>query len=455
MSFFLILIVSSQFLTPGKYYSFLIIAPGSTYFEPYSYEGIQDGFGITVSDFFAVALCFALISRLAKPDDRETILNDLKPFKKHVKIFSYAWACFFVFGLFSSLFYSVNPLFSVVILFQYLKIYLLFLVTVAVLGSKDKKMVWFTVLGLLVFQILVSLFQMIGGLSSYFDNNIHSMFLVMPENSLGFIRPSGSFLHPNQFAWFLVIMNLFLLFFSKPLGITNRFREFFYLIFGVSLIPILFSQSRTVWFILFLFLMQVLVLDFRSYLRRVKVLFKKNKLAAPFRFLLLMIIILISSAFLFSRVYATVFTLADGSGLIRIKMLAEAAQSSTNSLLFGHGAKMALYAVFEYFPDGYVLYFPYVVHNAYLQLILEFGLVGLIFFFLPILFIWLDFRRRINSERIISIHKSYMFTVFFISGLLVYYLFQPHGGRLELPLLGIFLAAAVVGLGANHDKTKS
>lgn len=136
-------------------------------------------------------------------------------------------------------------------------------------------------------------------------------------------------------------------------------------------------------------------------------------------------------------------------------MLKEASVAFSVNPWIGYGVGTNEPVVFKLFPNGYIYYFPAPIHNAYAQILLESGIVGLISFILPFIFI---LRQLINKQlfadkRQRESNKDFFFIT--LAGSLsfaLYYLFQPHEGFREFYYLGIILGYGMIGALSSNNQ---
>jgi O-antigen ligase len=248
----------------------------------------------------------------------------------------------------------------------------------------------------------------------------------------GFFRVVGTYGHPNQFALILCLMlsliipNMFMAKWSK------------YVVGLIVSIPIIIlSQSRSGWISLF----SVVILTLFMY--KAKILKIINKIGAIRFYLVMILTILGTSVVLFPRLIASYNAFSQSAGAtLRIEMQKEALSAIKINPLAGYGIGTNEPILLSLFPNGYVYTFPAPIHMFYLQMALESGLVGLFAFLFPFLYI---LRCIINmytqhSQKITLATKNNVFV--FLAGFCAfgtYYLFQPHQGYIEFPLIGIIL----------------
>jgi|GEM_PF-1858924 len=441
LALFWIFLITSQFIEPGKYYSFVLIEIGKIQQEPFFSQGLIDGFGLVNSDIFAFLLTlylFRLFLFELKGRFKKNFLNLLST--KQILFISVCWTSFFLWALSSSLNYSFYPIFSVVNLFQYMKMIVFFISTSYLILSPNllfKPFLISILSGLIVFQSLLGGLQILAGLASIGENHRNESFSIVTEEKFLFPRSSGAFLHSNQFGLFMFLFLLILMISKSFLNFQKEFPPgWLVAMSGLCIGSIIFSQSRTIWFCSLLTLIWYLFyygwkeLKFYSLKVLKDISFKQSVLIATLTVVILSVVI--------PRFFLSMYTLEGGGGSIRLRMLDEGSQALQESLIFGFGVNTNVNVLYERFPNGYLQDFPYAIHIGYLQLALESGIIGVVFFFTPFIVL---LRKRlvllINSK---LGNMQIFFSACGILSLLIYYCLQPHGGRLELPLLGLVLA---------------
>lgn len=258
----------------------------------------------------------------------------------------------------------------------------------------------------------------------------------LDENN-ALLRTSGSMLFHNQLALVSIIYLVVLL--PRSFDKAHKF-YLFGCIFAV--ITIFLTQSRSVWIALSLILILFVTFYRKELLKLWKQLDKKRLLIYGSLFSISVSYIIIPRILLsFNAVY-------EGAGLpIRLKLLSEGIQAFLLNPWIGYGVGTNEYVLHSLFPNGVMSVFPTAQHMGLLQLALEVGVFGLLFFMLPI---YSTLRRTIisiSNRSFSTERKSYQFT--FLSGILaffVYYLFLPHVGIIEFSYLGLILGFGLIGI---------
>lgn len=294
------------------------------------------------------------------------------PFKKEILLLMTA---FLWMGI-SSITYSFNPEISSAIYLQLLQIPIFFLYLVRYcLLKKDVDKIFLALISATTTAIsLLVLAQFIQGSRLGLSIEIH------PEEIIGesnfeelFIqfRPFGTFYHANALAAFVLpMLPLFLIrsFFTKRL-VTH-------LTFFLAIIIILLSMGRSAWFsatvailiciywaekIIKLNIIRLIIQDFKRF------------------FIPLVIIVAVSWNIFIPRIIRTFNTLQEsGGGDLRLQQIKEALEAISQYALFGVGLGMNVSYFFQNVPKSVIFGFPNQIHNGYLLLATETGVISTI-----------------------------------------------------------------------------
>jgi hypothetical protein len=121
-------------------------------------------------------------------------------------------------------------------------------------------------------------------------------------------------------------------------------------------------------------------------------------------------------------------TLTQYGGLSdRGKLLQEGIQAVINSPFLGTGVNTNEITLFRNQPSGIMTYFPTFVHNAYIQIAVDSGLIGLSCLLFGFIYLLNDYQHKSHSLFIIIIPIG------------VFYLFQPHIDYVDFPVIGSML----------------
>lgn len=439
----LLLFVLLQFQAPGKGYSFILIPTGNYSYEQEGFDkGITEGYSLIMSDFFAIWITLYIFRMIVRRLQKSFSISWFeKIIHSHLLLFLPLFLLFFSF-LFSgmgSVYYSFYPFFSLIVWAQHLKIIVLFIITLVFLQQRSGKSILVEILlGIVFFQILLGGFQILGAVSSVGSGSGFKATYAVPDESELSFRINGTFAYANQFAFILGLLTfsfLSLLLWEKQYVVfPTSLRE--YSIWAIILscfIGIMVSQSRVMWGILLL--MGVLF-------RKEIVFFLASgvkKLRENTRFLLFsilffeLIILLILPRFFASLLFFS----EEGGGGLRFRMIRDGLQVLAGTPLFGYGVESSIYQLFQQIPNGYIYEFPFAIHNAYLQLAIEQGIIGSILFFSPFILLlrWL-ITQEISPLEVLST----TFCILSLLTVILYYSLHPSYGRVEFPFLGIMLA---------------
>lgn len=385
-------------------------------FEPLRDVGVIDAYGVTVSDLLAIFLALFLLRDFIN----SILFNKKIVFYWYDRVVTVSFLFFFLFSYYSSGFLSFDFIFSFVHLLQYSKLLLsYFAVTFLFRANKNgKEILFFSFLGLLLFNILLSYGQFFSSFFSLGSSNTELFSYHLPEEESIFSRPNGVLLHSNQLGFMAIIWTLSLLLLKK---IKENYRNILLVLVAILLV---FTQSRTVWIMIVPLVIYYIVIFFRKKIFKISVLRWSKKNFYSFFLIVFLSLIIVQ------RLFSSQFSFDGGSAGIRIRMLKDGFAALSESYWFGFGPATNVKAIYELIPDSYIKDFPYPVHNGYLQMALESGLFATFFFFFSfLLFLFINLKNRQN-----------WFSSYLIISVLVYYIFQPYAGRIEFPFLGMFLA---------------
>lgn len=260
-----------------------------------------------------------------------------------------------------SLFHTID-LFQAVILYFFLKI------DKKVVKNLSTIVIVFCVI--IVFQSYISIQQLIN--SAPLGKNIELVHVapkyggVIDEVYFTF-RPVGTFLHSNNLGVYLSALILILLSFYFIYSYWIYLVSIFF-----TLVTIILTLSRTAW--IGLFTGSLYFFYSVEHILNINLL-KKNKV----KFLLL--VLLLSPLLIYSlpRISRTIFTFAEsGGGYLRIKQAQEVFNLVKSSIFFGTGSGMSVLRAIEMNKTGVFTNFPDQIHNHYLLILVENGMVGLI-----------------------------------------------------------------------------
>lgn len=378
-------------------------------------EGLTGQFGLNISDLLAFALLIFFSREILK--ERGNIFGT----EKKIWFIGISWFFYSLWNSFNSLYNSWFPVFSLTLSLQSFKI-VIFLFSLHYLFFKNKKMIG----NLLLFLFSINIFQCLLGVwqTLTFSNNVEfAGGYAIPEENNFLIRPYGVVGYANPHA--LVITILY--------AITGQFvlktnKKLFYFYSLLVLINIILTQTRSIWIAWFLFSVFYLMSYKKTVIRWAKQNVNSRGLFYFFSFVFL------SFPLAYSRIKLSyLFFTLEGGGWFRLKMIKEAFLTYVLNPLFGYGVGTIVPVVQRIFPNGYIRDFPFPVHLVFLQILLESGLVGFIFFIIPFVIYFIVMIRKYGF----FLRKYYLLG--FIS-ILCYYCFQPS----NINMLEIYLFAALI-----------
>ena len=267
-----------------------------------------------------------------------------------------------------NIYFSLNPLIS---FFYWLRISELILLGLAI-GKYSKTFldhIQKCLPGIVLFETGLSVFQMIkqgsiGGIFWFLGERSFSVFTpgIARADWLGkvLLRPYGTFSHPNSLAGFTLV-SLIVISAKKRLGIVDKIS----LTAGFTLLFL--SFSRTAW-------LTVFILSFGYLLYNLYKGFRKKRLKFSFKYIAVLGILPLT-IFFFTRT-----TIASSSFLVRQDLAKFALRMIKLSPLLGVGGGNFVIALAQNQPVWEWLYFLQPVHNIFLLVATETGVVGLIVF---------------------------------------------------------------------------
>ncbi len=424
LALFTLFVISVQFQVPGKYYTFDIIEEKDMHSE-LAPQGVTEGYGLIASDIFAFFIFCLWI--------REIFIPWNKPLTKiHQSITSrfitVSWIGFFMIALYSSINFSRLPEFSIFVWFQYLKLPLIFISVKKILTSHRQFLITLLV-GILTFQNILGFTQVITGFAANSDNSRFRPSFTVPEEDSLMPRSTGSFGYGNQFALTITILLFVVLIliaqhhFSRP-----QTKQHLYIVLSFTVLNLLFAQSRVIWLSMGL-LSLIFIMRYKKYFTSII-----DKIATGKNGYYFTLVVIISAAVIFPRLFQSRFFFDKyGGGDLRLQMIEEGLIVLQGSPWVGNGLEMCITLMWESISMGYISYFPFAIHFAYLQIALEVGVLGSILLFTPMFtLLWSASKKLIRIENKTPFQ---IFSLFFV--IVVYYSFHPLNGRVELPFLGL------------------
>lgn len=422
--------ITQHFLSPGKYYSFTLIEAGLLRAEPYYTQGLIDGYGIVASDILLMIMCIYYIRRFILGVYTKKKSNSLIN-----RLIISCWVAYIVYSLYSSLYFSYYPFFSIVNLLQYSKIIFFYIIFSELFESERTTRIYkfpYVLSGFSIANSLIGFYHFIVDAQKTILSDRYVGMYTSVEHELRIAAPKGLYLHSNEFALFSLVWMVLLVYYS-----TYQNNIYVKLAIAFNLLSIILSQSRTVWALTILF---IALLGYQAHTKILTFIHHHKRSSIYIGLIALLCVWAVTP-----RILSLQYTFDGGSGSIRTRMVEEAIEAISTNPWIGYGINTGVHTLFDKNPDGYLQDFPFDVHNGYLQMAIESGVVGVVLFFFPLVYLV----RYYSEKMYTAVHKNYVLGAFTLSLLLMYYIVQPHGGRLEIPMIGIAVSFSAHIL--NHD----
>ena len=445
LSSFLTTLFSLQFYAPNKYYIQEIIRGGDMLLPLYG-GGYYLGYGANVANIFIVFTLAFLIKEVIQKQAFRSLLS--------YGIVSVVLVCatgFFITGFITSVSKSLFVALSVTWLIQYMQMFLLALLTLSIFLFKRKQfnVVYVVVLCSALFQFVLAGLQFLR--QSPIGNPVEQIrgpgsFATGLDEINAIYRVAGSFAFHNQLALIMLIFFIILL----PYILKKRYQPHLASLFFIF-VTIILTQSRSVWIatgITVLLALRMLRKEIRNFSKR----FYWPKIIIYFFVGLTSL-----SYVIIPRILLSFNAIYEGAGIpIRMRLLSEAFPLFLLRPWFGYGVGTNEYVMSSQNLNSVMFVFPTAAHLGILQLLLEVGLIGVLFFLFPFLYI---FRGLVNAKTT-HIHKPDLFgyTFRFIAGstaFFLYYLFLPHVGIIEFAYLGIILGTGCIALTLVNEQKRA
>ena len=204
----------------------------------------------------------------------------------------------------------------------------------------------------------------------------------MSSDSGQIFRPVGSFYHANTLAHFLLPFLCIMIpfFFVLFPGVSVWFTV---TTMTVGFSVLLLTLSRSAWISFFAgFSVYVFLVEKIWNIRLI--LMEQSKRILKWWIIPVLLVILV---FVLPRVVNTLFTFERyGSAETRLLLLQDAALAARENPVFGVGLEMDLFFMYlrsvqRRVTNGVIFFFPEPVHNGYMRLLLQAGIVGIVGFF--------------------------------------------------------------------------
>lgn len=440
-SLFAAFLASVPFLLPAKQYEFEYASTSEYVFDQWP-NGIIRSINLTTSNLLVILIVLffllEMVKRIVHIQRRSShpfvIMFHLPLFK----FISLCWLGYFSISLYSSLYYSFYPAYSLYMLFEKSKLFIGFIGIIYLFVTKTKSVIY-----IYIVLLTMLLFQNIVGFSQFFTslgyNN--SLYTQDVEENIPFARIDGISFHANIHA-FIILMLLILV---LPY-ITKRRGWIFNSVVFLSVTNIFLSQSRTAWLAMMVIISYVSVVLKKQLIRFIFTLMKQKNwyrvvLLSLLAFLIILPRLQISSLF-FNE---------EGGGRLRTRMILEGWQILQESPFVGFGLGTGVKVFLTNLSKSYATTFPQPIHFAFLELALESGIPGAIFFYAPFLVFLFKYTHLLMRPR----RHTQLMLLSAMCGILILLInhsLQPAFGQLEFYLIGIALGFGVLSLSKINPK---
>lgn len=287
-------------------------------------------------------------------------------------------------------------------------------------------------ISLLIFESLIVFAQEVRGAPLGFlieQLDVLSYFGSGPDENSLFIRPAGLHGDSNNLAfYFLSIYSgiLILWFWLKEKG--QLFLSYFciFLVTTITVLVIIFSQSRSAYLAFFVFFLVLFCLnkDLRKELKN------KFKFYDVYLKLFFLFLVVIGAIILPDRSLHTIYSFTKYGGMqVRTKLNVQAIELIKRNSFFGVGLGMFIPASFDENYNGVINTFPESVHNGFLLLTAESGLLTAFCF---TIFFYILFRTTCFSSN--SLLMKSVFCLGTVSSFIIMF-FQPFFGILTISVM--------------------
>jgi len=434
LGFFLMAIYSLQFYSPHKYYSVTAIE-GYEIENTLFNEGRVISYGVNLSNIFLIFSAGFMISEVIK--SHKNIVSYLwRPLLKHI-LFA---TLFLIIGIGGALLYSPYFALSAVWTLQNSQIFLVaILIFYFYIIHKDKFKLFFSVVTFSLFlQFALSAIQFLvqSSLGLSIEAGAGRQIYYALDEVRSLFRVQGTFAVHNELAFVIIIYSVIII----PQALEKK-KILYFSGLAAGFASLIMTQSRANW-LAYAILIFMTALFFS---KEIKVLFKKSFFKRGILYIGLILSVL--SYIIIPRFILSFNAPLENAGLsLRTKMITEGLEAFFLNPFLGYGSGTNEVTLLSLFPDGIMKLFPYPVHQGHLHFLLEYGIVGAVFFVLPF---YLVARRIINlvarKSTYFGSHKNFIFC-YFIGIVLVnlYYSFQNHFGILEFPFVGLILGMGLI-----------
>lgn len=391
----------------------------------------QRQFGIPITSFSNIILVLLLVSLAAQRRFRFTAVDIL-------------FVCFYLVAAVSVIMASnIDASFTSLLKLTYgLIVYFVF--SQLFLTKRQLSLIMYTALGIIFFQGFLAIAQFIkGGLIGIPIENIRSLVQsegLFPIQDSLYFRVVGTLSHPSILATFIALL--------APITIALRFLQrdlkhvvVLHIATILCIVIQLLAASRWGLITTFFALIYTAVLLHNFTSISLRKTFQEAKIDILVVLLILPIVFLHQTFF----VRFTQFSLEDASFIVRSNLVSQALSMIKEQPLFGVGIGgfTAYMQNYDLSPLQIANSFPAPVHNAYLLVASEMGMIGLVLFLaLPYMLMKLFLKsvKSLSKEtKLIAISLFSSFGVYFFNGLWDPRTFGDRIGFLFLFLLGILV----------------
>lgn len=443
LSFFLVALFSFQIINPGKYYEQELLGT-SQITNILSFDsGRFVSFGVNLTLIFLIICVTLLVADVFNKERSKEILN---AFINERRLIVVSFVGFIVSGVGTSIIFSPFTALSTIWTLQYSQLFIIGFIFYYLwkLSKDNAKIVNSVFVATLLIQTAISLGQFVKQSTIGIPIEVYNdkQFYYGSDEISSLSRVVGTFYYPIEYAFISNLIICFLL----PTAFKKSKITTLAVICGY--LCLVLTQSRSGWISAFL----VFIFYYYIYLKHNIKILLQNISKKSFIYLAMIITIPLSFVVIPRIMVSANFYRDNGGWELRSKMFKEGWESFYNSPWFGFGAGTNEVVLNSYFPDGVSSVFPLPILFAPLQMLLEFGVVGFLFFLLPT---YLIIRRLVNkiSRRLVNKISnstagiSEAFTFSFISAILVtiiHYSFQNHYGVVEFTYLGMVFGAGLI-----------
>lgn len=437
LSLFSVFMMSLPFTSPSKQYPFVYAEP-TEYITVQFPNGLFDQIYFTISDVWGILLLLYIANAVIRTlrQKQTARINTFLHFIRRplVLIILISWSMYFGLSVLGSMLYSFSSDYSINYLFHEFNMITVYIGILYLFIAETNVSKYFSLLlsVVIVFFGFIGLIQTVSLFTGY--TYIQNQPIYDVEQNLLFSRVGG-ILGPNMHAYVLTVLLILLL----PSIAKAKRKTFPLVLVLLSVINIIFSQSRTVWFGIGLSMILYYLYDKRGVIRTAVYLLLKVKLYYIILFVMALLVIVVPRIGSIS-----IFFTEEGGGGLRQQMLSEGWQALQQSLWLGFGAGNNVRIMLNNFPNGYISIFPYPVHFTYLQLAIESGIPATILFFIPYYLVLRGLILRLIQNKL---KNGVLFSCFCcIIITFIYFALQPTFGRTELCFSGIILGWGTVVL---------